>query len=136
MIAYYQLLGYLGLIPFVGFTVSTATGFYDFINATIFYGYVIICFLSGTHWHSGIQNRNWLRLSISMIPSICSLGLYIIDSTLLSFIVLTALFWGALLADKHYDTYSAEQTGAYLKFRLILTISVSLAFITNVIILI
>lgn len=80
MPAFFAILGYLGLIPFIGFAIGLYTiSEPSFIAACatmqLVYAGLIASFLAGMHWSHGLPRQHKVQLSLAMVPSILSLVL-------------------------------------------------------------
>lgn len=127
--------GYLGTLPFLALMAASVLidDFETQITANILhviYGGMILSFLGGVHWMRGVPAQNMMQVTLSMGPTIFSLGLLIMAylyNLLIPMIIMGALFWILYVADVKFITKESMPAG-YFRFRLILTIIVSATF--------
>jgi len=99
-----KLLGYAGLLPFVGIPILILAGQIDYYQgylAFVQYSAIILSFFGGIHWFDALQNRRkGHQLYVSMLPSIIAwMALMFLDgNTLLS--VLSISYIAMLMYDK------------------------------------
>jgi hypothetical protein len=120
-----KLLGYMGLIPFIGIPLLIMFGqiqYYLGYTAFIHYSAIILSFFGGIHWLDALQNRRKNhQLYVSMLPSIIAwLSLVFLDgSHLLS--TLSLAYIGILIYDKYVLALEKDILLDYTTLRVILT---------------
>lgn len=150
----FKVLGYLGVLPFV----LTALGVLAFdsdgnfgkyaIAIQMLYAGLIASFLSGIHWAHSFPRSSEGQMFLSMTPSVLSLFLIsftdiILFGNLLSltpskillsliYLIFTGLYWAIYILDwQHLDLEKFPED--YLKFRMKITVLVSLTLICSLV---
>ena len=134
-----SLLGYAGALPFVAFGVFQAvigdghehSFTVDFLQVA--YAAMILSFLAGIHWREAVPARHLGQMLFAMIPPIASLGLVTLTLWIGSAYPLmgfAALFGLVYWADHHYIRVTDFPEG-YMRFRLSLTVIVSLSLLAS-----
>jgi len=128
-----QILGYLGALPFLVLALGLSYIEGDLVTLKLLavlqltYAGLIVSFLGGVHWPEALKNRDNIRLSLCMLPTVIGFGLMGWGFThdpahaLLGFI---ALFWFIFFMDKKYYDGRVYPDG-YLGFRFNLTLLVT-----------
>ena len=136
---FYQLLGYGGVIPFVAFFV----GYYFNKDSLVFgnlllvmqmsYGAIIISFLSGAHWSMAIQEKNILRMILSVVPTIVLMPVMfwgMSHSPAQALLMMIVLLWGVFAMDRGYFYYRRDDKMSmprgYILYRFNLTMLVTI----------
>ncbi|MFC4699118.1 DUF3429 domain-containing protein [Glaciecola siphonariae] len=119
------LLGYAGLIPFVGLPVLALTGQLHYFQAYTYfvqYSAIILSFFGGMHYLDAIQNRRSNhQLYVSMLPSIVGwTSLVFLDGYLL-LSVLSIAYIGMLMYDKYVLALEKDILLPYTFMRTMLT---------------
>lgn len=139
MPAFYQILGYLGLLPFIMLAVgllilpsgavSSVLGF-----AQAAYAAVILSFLAGIHWPFAVEKGNKMQMGLAMAPPLiaCALIVFVFISGALVFALLVyAICFAALYAMDRFYERSGQWPGGYMIFRLRLTAGVCACLILS-----
>ncbi|MBF7072671.1 DUF3429 domain-containing protein [Glaciecola sp. MH2013] len=121
----FWILGYAGLLPFIGIPLLAHT---DFLNNIYAYQYfvqysaIILSFFGGIHWYDALQNnRTNHQLYVAMLPSIIAwLSLVFLSGNIL-LACLSSAFIAILMYDKHVLVLEKQKIIAYTKLRIILT---------------
>ena len=117
----YQILGFLGFVPFL-FIIFLC--FYDelhinkYLKATIFYLFIIICFIGATYWGIAInlQKKNIKLLFFSVIPTIFIVFLYFLNIDLTIKLLASIIFLNIIFIYEY--TYLKNHIPVwYLKLR-------------------
>ena len=129
----YKIYGYAGILPFVLILLGLMV-FSDDTPRTLYLDMMLLCysglilnFLAGIHWPMAVKERDNIRLSLAMAPTIICFGLVyagLTYSPLWPLLVIFILFWHQYLIDRKYYSLLDFADG-YLKFRLRLTSIVS-----------
>jgi len=120
-----KLLGYAGLLPFIGIPVLIVTGilsYYQGYTYFIQYSAIILSFFGGIHWLDALQNkRKDHQLYVAMLPSIIAwLALIFFEgNSLLS--VLSVAYIGILMYDKYVLALERDILISYTFLRTMLT---------------
>lgn len=120
-----KLLGYAGLLPFIGIPILVSIGqiqYYQGYVAFIQYSAIILSFFGGIHWLDALQNkRKNHQLYFSLLPSIVAwLALVFLDGpTLLS--VLSIAYIATLMYDKFVLALAKDILIPYTYLRTVLT---------------
>jgi hypothetical protein len=120
-----KLLGYAGLLPFIGIPLFILTGqIHYFEGYTYFaqYSAIILSFFGGIHWLDALQNRRKNhQLFVAMLPSIVGwLSLVFLQGYLL-FSVLSIAYVGVLMYDKYVLALEKDILIPYTFLRTVLT---------------
>lgn len=121
-----NLLGYAGLIPFIGLPLLSLLGIIDKNLAYIYfvqYSAIILSFFGGIHWFDAITNNNGKQhqLLVAMLPSIVAwLSLICLTGTWL-LCVLSVAYIGILMYDKYVLALPKRLLFEYISLRVILT---------------
>lgn len=120
-----KLLGYAGLLPFIGIPLLILTGqIHYFEGYTYFaqYSAIILSFFGGIHWFDALQNRrNNHQLFVAMLPSIVGwLSLVFLQGYML-FSVLSIAYVGVLMYDKYVLALEKDILIPYTFLRTVLT---------------
>nr|WP_136252452.1 DUF3429 domain-containing protein [Ningiella ruwaisensis] len=120
-----KILGYLGLLPFIGIPVLILTGqIHYFEGYTYFtqYSAIILSFFGGIHWLDALQNRRKdHQLYIAMLPSITGfLALIFLEGHWL-FSTLSIAYIGILMYDKYVLALEKDILIDYTFMRVVLT---------------
>ena len=124
------LLGFGGLIPFVGLSglsvLTTGTHQQTLLFSLLAYGATIISFLGAIHWGLTMMepSPNSLRLVWGVIPSLIA-WLSLIFSTQLGLAIECSILWVCFFVD--YKTYPNFNLWAWLKLRFVLTLIASVS---------
>lgn len=130
------LLGYGGLIPFVGISASSVllegTHQTTLLFCLLAYGATIISFLGAIHWGLNMREEspNHLQLVWGVIPSLAA-WLSLIFSTQTGLAIQCLMLWVCFGVD--YRTYPTLNVAAWLKMRCWLTVFASLSLLTPLI---
>jgi hypothetical protein len=120
-----KLLGYAGLLPFIGIPLLILTGqIHYFEGYTYFsqYSAIILSFFGGIHWLDALQNRRKNhQLFVAMLPSIVGwLSLVFLQGYML-FSVLSIAYVGVLMYDKYVLALEQDILIPYTFLRTVLT---------------
>ncbi|MGB3726200.1 MAG: DUF3429 domain-containing protein [Glaciecola sp.] len=120
-----KLLGYLGLLPFIGIPLLVLLDVLNEYQAYIYfvqYSAIILSFFGGIHWLDALQNRrNNHQLYIAMLPSIVGwLSLIVLEGPAL-FSALSVAYIGILMYDKYTLALEKDILLDYTTLRTILT---------------
>jgi hypothetical protein len=120
-----KLLGYAGLLPFIGIPLLILTGqIHYFEGYTYFaqYSAIILSFFGGIHWLDALQNRRKNhQLFVAMLPSIVGwLSLVFLQGYLL-FSVLSIAYVGVLMYDKYVLALEKDILIPYTFLRKVIT---------------
>ena len=124
------LLGFGGLIPFVGLSglsvLTAGTHQQTLLFSLLAYGATIISFLGAIHWGLTMMepSPNSLRLVWGVIPSLTA-WLSLIFSTQLGLVIECSILWVCFFVD--YKTYPNFNLSAWLKLRFLLTLIASVS---------
>lgn len=134
-----KFLGYAGALPFMLCLAGLIYFDEDLIRTKFFnvlqicYAGMIVSFLVGTHWPAAVKDKDNIRLSLSMVPTIVSAILlfygFSIDP-LYPILVMIPLFWFVYAMDHFYVT-ALDMSIAYKAFRLNITILVSILLLAS-----
>ena len=131
-----KLLGYAGLLPFVGIPILIIIGLVDaYLGYLHFvqYSAIILSFLGGVHWLDAIQNRRKNhQLFASMLPSVAAwLSLMFLDGTML-LSILSLAHIGVLVYDKYVLELEKDILIDYTQLRVVLTTVVVISHLVMV----
>jgi Protein of unknown function (DUF3429) len=130
------IVGYAGLIPFVGLSAASVLIDATHLNSLLFcllaYGATIISFLGAIHWGLTMRDDSpsQLQLIWGVIPSLAA-WLSLIFSTQLGLAIQCLMVWVCFGFD--YRTYPTLHLAAWLKMRFNLTLIASLSLLTPLI---
>jgi len=130
------ILGYAGLIPFVGLSAASVLIDATHLNTLLFcllaYGATIMSFLGAIHWGLSMRDDSpsQLQLVWGVIPSLVA-WLSLISSIQLGLGIQCLMLWVCFGFD--YRTYPTFHVAAWLKMRFILTLIASLSLLTPLI---
>lgn len=120
-----KILGYLGLLPFIGIPILILGGqLYYFQGYTYFvqYSAIILSFFGGVHWLDALQNRrNDHQLYVAMLPSIVAWGALVLLDGYLLLSVLSVTYIGILMYDKYVLALEKDILIPYTVMRVWLT---------------
>ncbi|MEQ3652648.1 MAG: DUF3429 domain-containing protein [Glaciecola sp.] len=127
----FWILGYAGLIPFIGLPLLAFTNFLDNMLAYQYfvqYSAIILSFFGGIHWYDALQKDEAShQLYVAMLPSIVAwLSLVTLSGSILLG-VLSCSFIGMLMYDKYTLKMEKHKIIAYTQLRMILTTVVVLS---------
>lgn len=126
-----KLLGYAGLLPFIGLPVLIVSGMLSYFQGYTYfvqYSAIILSFFGGIHWLDALQNkRSDHQLYVAMLPSIVAwLALiFFSGNTLLS--ILSVAHIGILMYDKYVLALERDILLDYTFLRTMLTTIVVLS---------
>jgi hypothetical protein len=126
------LLGFGGLVPFVGLSSLSVLSFGTHQQTLLFsllaYGATIISFLGAIHWGLTMRepSAHSLRLVWGVIPSLVA-WLSLIFSTQVGLAIQCSILWVCFLVD--YKTYPHFNLSAWLKLRFVLTLVASVSLV-------
>jgi hypothetical protein len=120
-----KLLGYAGLLPFIGIPLLTLTGQIHYYQGYTYfsqYSAIILSFFGGIHWLDALQNRRSNhQLYIAMLPSIIGwLSLVFLQGYML-FSALSIAYVGILMYDKYVLALEKDILIPYTFLRTVLT---------------
>jgi hypothetical protein len=120
-----KLLGYAGLLPFIGIPILVLTGqihYYQGYTYFVQYSAIILSFFGGIHWLDALQNRRKdHQLYVAMLPSIVAwVSLIFLDGYLL-LSTLSVAYVGILMYDKYVLALEKDILIDYTFLRTILT---------------
>ena len=124
------LLGFGGLIPFVGLSslsvLTVGTHQQPLLFSLLAYGATIISFLGAIHWGLTMMepSPNSLQLVWGVIPSLAA-WLSLIFSTQLGLVIQCLILWACFFVG--YKTYPTFNLSDWLKFRFVLTLVASMS---------
>ena len=125
------ILGYLGLIPFIGLPLSTFLDVLPVGQSLLYfvqYSVIILSFFGGIHWWDAIQNNNnGAQLFVAMIPSLIGWFALIFAQGAILLFVLSLSYIATLFYDKHTLQLEKQAIIKYTKMRMILTTVVVLS---------
>jgi len=123
-----QLLGYLGLIPFILCLLLSLVNlsFYSVEPHTVFiyYSVAILSFLSGSLWHCGQQSSHTMAIILSNIICLFAFACLLLPVNN-SLLVLPFGYFILLLTEQTMAKKLAWYTSSYLSMRTFLTLIVS-----------
>lgn len=112
-----NLLGLLGLIPFVSLPLLVIINTLSLYEATGYftqYSAIILSFLGGIHWYDSLQRTNKpLQMYLAMLPSIVGWLALILLSGSMALVVLSISFLMVILVDRKL----LNMPSAYMKMR-------------------
>lgn len=115
------LLGYAGLIPFIGIPLLVVLDFVSLSEGALYfsqYSAIILSFFGGIHWHDALQNkRHQFQMYIAMLPSIVAWVALITLATKYT-LMLFPLAYGLILI---YDLKTLTLPASYKAMRVQLT---------------
>lgn len=120
-----KVLGYAGLIPFVGLPLLIVAGALSYFQGYTYfvqYSAIILSFFGGIHWLDALQNRRKdHQLYVAMLPSIVAwLALIFLEgNSLLS--ALSVAYIGVLMFDKYVLALEKDILLDYTYLRTMLT---------------
>ena len=129
-----KILGYAGLIPFIGMPILILVGqlsYYQGYLHFVQYSAIILSFFGGIHWLDALQNRRKNhQLYVAMLPSIVAwLSLiFLSGNALLS--TLSVAYIGILMYDKYVLALEKDILIDYTFMRVVLTTVVVIAHLT------
>ena len=120
-----KLLGYAGLLPFIGIPILILTGQIHYYQGyTYFYQYsaIILSFFGGIHWLDALQNRRSNhQLYIAMLPSIVGWFSLMFLQGYMLFSALSIAYVGILMYDKYVLALEKDILIPYTFLRTVLT---------------
>ncbi|MBT1451992.1 DUF3429 family protein [Glaciecola sp. XM2] len=120
-----KLLGYAGLLPFIGIPILILTGqiyYYQGYTYFIQYSTIILSFFGGIHWLDALQNRRKNhQLYVAMLPSIVGWSSLVFLDGYLLLSVLSITYIGMLMYDKYVLALEKDILIDYTFLRTILT---------------
>lgn len=135
---FYQIMGYLGVLPFFGFLFGLYYFQNEFITANIMivmqmiYGAIIISFISGNHWVDAVRNKSIFRITLSLLPTIFLIPIIfwgLSHSPAQAILGMIALFWYLFALDRGFFYYRSEGISmprGYILYRFNLTLLVTI----------
>ena len=134
----FKLLGYAGLLPFIGLPLLVITDITSYLYTFqhfVQYSAIILSFFGGIHWYDALQNnRVNHQLYVAMLPSIVAwLSLLMLDGSLLLG-ALSCAFIAMLMYDKYTLVMEKAKVIEYTTLRLVLTTVVVLSHLAMAII--
>ncbi|WP_026375089.1 DUF3429 domain-containing protein [Aestuariibacter salexigens] len=119
----HSMLGYAGLIPFIGLPLLAVTNVLDPMQANqwfIAYSAVILSFFGGIHWLQSLRDDDRLRAALAMLPSIVAWCSQVFFSAITALLIMAAGYLLMWLYDKNTLPISAS----YMRLRGVLTATV------------
>jgi hypothetical protein len=120
-----KILGYAGLLPFIGLPILIIIGQLEYYQGYLYfiqYSAIILSFFGGIHWLDALQNRRSdHQLYVAMLPSIIAwLSLiFLSGNALLS--TLSVAYIGILMYDKYVLALEKDILIDYTFLRVVLT---------------
>jgi hypothetical protein len=120
-----KLLGYAGLLPFIGIPILILTGqihYYQGYTYFAQYSAIILSFFGGIHWLDALQNRRSNhQLYIAMLPSIVGWFSLMFLQGYMLFSALSIAYVGILMYDKYVLALEKDILIPYTFLRTVLT---------------
>ncbi|MFW8589440.1 DUF3429 domain-containing protein [Glaciecola sp. 2405UD65-10] len=120
-----KVLGYAGLLPFIGLPLLIVAGALSYFQAYTYfvqYSAIILSFFGGIHWLDALQNRRKdHQLYVAMLPSIVAWValIFLEGNSLLS--ALSVAYIGVLMYDKYVLALEKDILLDYTYLRTMLT---------------
>lgn len=120
-----NLLGFLGLIPFITIPIAVVLNVLSYAQGFVFfsqYSAVILSFFGGVHWYAAItENHAKHQLYVAMLPSIVAWLSLIGFADARTLGVLSLAYVGMLVYDKFTLQMAPDLIIEYTRLRVILT---------------
>ena len=126
-----KLLGYAGLLPFVGLALATLiyAGNNLFVDALKLYSFGIFAFMCGAWWPSqDIQHAKFWRTVLSNLFFLVAFFTYLFFAEL--WLPVGAGLFMLLWSIEHFTALVPNSTAAYRKFRFVLSLIASLSMLS------